>query len=152
MHGDTISNDDIYKALLHGGNVFSASCVLLEPSEKDYNGYLKHMNQKQDTFGYANCHNCADEQSLSEYIVRTDRNTMKNKQWTYISPRYTMIPWQLECLPEEETTAIWHYFSTKPWNMERGYYDDLKPWWKVMDMILDKSPVVGKYLTTPAAM
>ncbi len=126
-HNTLISKESIRNMLYYAGLTLTASCVLLEPSQDDYEGYLSMLNEYK-VYGH-HCFSGFDEQSIAEFYI-----FKKNKTWRNIHHKYNSIDWKEGYL--QEPPVILHYISpNKPWNMEPDSYPDVTIWHNHMNTI-----------------
>lgn len=126
LHDTLISKREVYNCLTKNGMIFTASTILLEPSDADFNKYID-MVKSMEPFGFSNCHSMVDEQSLAYYY-----SFKKNVNWINIHSRYNYINWKKGFLEINDIPYIMHYFSEKkPWNMKYDEWPDVICWWKM---------------------
>lgn len=126
-HGEKI-HGGVGLASIRRGNVAPAcSVVLLKPNKQDYLRLI-HMAQAS-TMGYR-CNSGADDQALTILY--------SNQTWTHIYQTFSYIPWHSKWLPSNENNGdliprALHFFSTKPWELERGTWPDMDIWYAEFD-------------------
>ena len=82
------------------------------------------------SFGYEKCHSMLDEQSLTLALPPASLST----PFTYIHQRYNYLCWHREWLTATDLPFVFHYFSTKPWQMSRREWLDVEVWWRMAEV------------------
>ena len=103
--------------------------LILSPSMEHFNLYKKII-KKNEPFGFINCINGFDEQS----IVWFYDNILKQR-WTHIDPSYNMIPWKTNIWKHLAPPKILHYVGKNPWELNRNKWPDLAEWWEHYDAV-----------------
>ncbi len=138
-HGDPVPSGAIRAAYKDWkGYVVFGSLVVLSPSRGDFRR-LTELLRAQTPYGKnILATNGPDELAITElYVPRTGA---AKGVWTHIDPRYHLIPWKTYAPPlgkirPGEAFALHYFGKDKPWEMERGAWDDLKLWWEVWDSL-----------------
>ena len=143
-HGHQIHPDDVTNGLEYGF-VGIGTTIVLTPCARDFDDF-KTMMSDAGVFGFGNCINGPDEQSICVFYHN------KGDQWTNINQVFNMIPWRRGTwMPRKGRWAnvlpyVHHYVGEmKPWDMDRGRWDDLREWWAVYDDMMAHYPVL-KYV------
>ncbi len=138
-HGDRVPSDTIRAAYKDWkGYVVFGSLVMLSPSLEDFQR-LTEMLTSHTPYGKGiRATNGPDEIAITELYV--PRAGEPKRGWTHIDPRYHLIPWKTYSPPlgkicPGEARALHYFGKEKPWEMERGSWDDLKSWWRVWDSL-----------------
>lgn len=126
-YGTVVDKNDLKDNLFKKGMVINASCVLLSPSKKDYEGYLRMMEPyKKKPYGQ-DCVSMYDEQSLVEFYL--------DKEWRVITKNYSLIPWHPEGYGWDEIFCYHYAYIPKIWLLDATHpnqkYDDIKIWTNV---------------------
>ncbi len=125
-HGTLLDAEVINNTLNDGGLLPPSSQALIAPSMSDYYEYLETIDAMQP-FGFPNCHNGFDEQSIAHYYTN-----VKNKKYTVIHQRYNVFPWKDGFTFNGDIPRVIHFFSdTKPWTVEYNKYPDVITWYKM---------------------
>jgi hypothetical protein len=53
-------------------------------------------------------------------------------EWSYIEPCYNYVPWHRYWLTGDEVPYVFHFFSTKPWVLDRNTWLDIEAWWELV--------------------
>lgn len=153
--GQKIPNDRIHKIFKNGGNVLTASAVLLKPSKKDYEQIFK-MIEIMEPFGFKKLINGTDEQAITYYYITHD------EKWTMLPPTLNVYPWLLTVLFHTKSIMckgelndkngnltkcglikckaplIIHYFGIvkiwdmDPWDKKYEEWIDIYSWWQLV--------------------
>ena len=119
---DIIHQDQINKGLKNG-YVVNGHCVLLNIGPDTYEKFKIFMNKKK----YIKSNKCIsmyDEVSIVKFTMDI------GETWKQLGSLYNTIPWK----NTYENSYILHYFNkTKPWQMNRGEWADLKIWYEYWD-------------------
>jgi lipopolysaccharide biosynthesis glycosyltransferase len=146
IHGSNIPTSTVLEILNIGGMLPTAAPVLLEPSLDDYNSYIDMVRSMQP-FGFPNCNNGPDEQSICYFYSK-----IKGLPWTSIHQRYNYIAWKDGFLIKGDVPRILHYFSdTKPWVMSFNQYEDVITWYKMAGEAIDKTNITAENILLTAA-
>lgn len=136
LHGVKVPAQDIVSVLHKGGILPTAAPVVLTPSLADYEEYIKLIKSMQP-FGYPNCNNGPDEQSICWYY-----SAHKKLDWSNIHHRYNYIGWKDGFLLKGDVPYIIHYFSdTKPWDTNFDTYEDIISWYKMAGEAIEKTNI-----------
>lgn len=124
-HGDIVPNQLIQQGL-NGYHVAIASTMLLKPGLDDFKRFKQLIKAENKPFGLKTCISGFDEQAIALLYMEppTSPTSVIQDMWSYIHPRYSMIPWHTATWngaaddPESsKPAALWHYHGIKPWNM-----------------------------------
>lgn len=136
LHGTKVPPQDVVHVLNKGGILPTAAPVVLNPSLADYEEYIKLIKSMQP-FGFSECNNGVDEQSLCWYY-----SAHKKLTWTNIHHRYNYIGWKDGFLLKGDVPYILHFFSdTKPWDANYNTYDDMISWYKMAGEAIEKTHI-----------
>jgi lipopolysaccharide biosynthesis glycosyltransferase len=130
--GDELKKSAVQSGLTNG-YVLIANCVVLEPSDKLYDGFLKYM--ESDYKDYPNCISMVDEKAITSYMIQSDQ------VWHQLDYSFNSIPWHMNKshiqfdIPSQtfvfKQPLIIHYFNKeKPWITNRGKWNDTEIWWQ----------------------
>lgn len=128
-HGDFLSLEDIRFSLEYGSVIIGTS-VLIEPNLSMWKGFKDWLSSQYPTFGAAHCSSMVDEQAIVKFYTN-----YHNTSWTYLHQKYNVIPWKMNPWIGDHKPAVLHYFSKKPWDIDRKEYPDLEFWWTVADSV-----------------
>lgn len=134
LHEANVSQKVIHTILHKHGSLLTASAVILEPSFKDYDAYIKFVKSKEP-YGHRTCHSMVDEQSIAEFYT-----VIKNVPWVNVHHRYNMIGWKNGFLSQGDIPKVIHYFSpAKPWNLRYNEWEDVNSWYQMAAESLSKT-------------
>ena len=91
-HGELVDRKSInkgYGTRVHPSFVCIGTTLILTPNLDHFNLYRKEV-KKNEPFGFENCINGFDEQSITWFY-----DEILNQRWTHIDPAYNMIPWKV---------------------------------------------------------
>jgi hypothetical protein len=132
-HGDRVLPHQISQGLHKSGFVAWGTAVLLTPSNAKYNTLIEYckIHSARDGIGFQS-YSSTDEQLLAWLY--------KDSIWHHIRQGFNAILWKGEWLKNQEL-MIYHYFGTdKPWEMEKGQWQDLVYFYDVARDLLDTKP------------
>ncbi len=135
-HGDKIIPSEVKDGLNNGGIVAIATTMLLEPSF--YEEYKKTLEDLQP-IGF-NCHSMVDEQTISYFF-----SIIKNQNWTYIHQKYNTFINKYEWLKGEKPVVL-HYFNIKTWITKRSKWNDMEPYYQIVDLLIEKGLITKEYI------
>lgn len=136
LHGEKVTAKEVVDVLNNGGILPNATPVLLSPKLADYEEFIT-LIEKMQPFGFTECHNGFDEQSICWYY-----GVHKKLNWVNIHHRYNYIGWKDGFLTKGDVPLIIHYFSdTKPWNADYNTYEDIICWYKVAAEAIEKTHI-----------
>ena len=138
-----ITPDEIKKGGLDHGYVLIGAMVMVAPNADDYKKFVAWIESNKE-YGHRNCISMHDEQSICEFFAN------KNTNFSYIPPPYSSIPWKYDwnsCnLGIKLPPKTFHYFNVeKPWDMKRGKWLDIEPWWNLAAIAVRKFPDLAKF-------
>ena len=136
-HGDTVSHKTITHTIKTHKNCTAVigTMLLLEPNMDHFLRFKEYIST-HTPYGYSGCNSGFDEQSITMFY-----SDILKRDWTFIHQRYNFIPWKQSWLEKGDTPYVYHYFNKdKPWDMEEGSFEDLKPYYDVVKMFLYKYP------------
>ena len=145
--GDIVDSKEILNGVKHS-HALIGSMVLLKPDKSQLTKFIEWL-RKHEPYGHTECISGPDEQSISEYYADLGVN------FTMIGKEYNAIPWKYSWL-EGVTPRVFHYFNVeKPWDMPRGKWTDIEPWWTLAALLVKSAPDLTKWfnqdsLKTPA--
>lgn len=132
-HGTAIPKQVILDTLLIGGILPVSSPIVISPSPTDFTDYIAMLKSLSSSganpipFGFPNCHNGFDEQSICYFYAG-----IKKLNWTNVHHRYICFPWKDGFLAAGDIPRAIHYFSdTKPWAAAFDAYPDITSWYKM---------------------
>jgi lipopolysaccharide biosynthesis glycosyltransferase len=132
----TISPAWIKKALTRRGFVNTATCVLLEPNEEHLEIY-KAMLDSMQPFGF-NSYSCPDEQSIA--YLYSMHGVIDKTSWHNLGTGYAFMEWKYKALgndaPVLEKYITDFMGENKPWEVERGKWEDLEAWFVVAEELV----------------
>lgn len=108
--------------------------VLLAPRAGDFQDMLHWLASKTPLFGFPRCGSMMDEQCITAFF----HERRPHLRWTYIHQRYNCIPWHPRWLGEGQKPRLFHYFNTKPWQMQRSKWLDNEAWWQVATLLVQR--------------
>lgn len=88
--GDSIPSSNILKAFNNKGHVLIGSSVLLSPKKRDYEEFIKMLNNNEP-FGFK-VSSGNDEQVIAYFYY------LKKKKWTSLPPNLNTVAWKLHML------------------------------------------------------
>jgi lipopolysaccharide biosynthesis glycosyltransferase len=131
-HGTKLTLDYINNTLNKKGVLPQSSQALISPSIDDYHKYLQMVSDMQP-FGFPECHNGFDEQSIAYFYTN-----IKKEQFTVMHHRYNIFPWKDGFTYNGEIPRIIHFFSdTKPWIVDYDKYPDITTWYKMANAAIE---------------
>jgi glycogenin glucosyltransferase len=125
------------------GFVWHASLVLVMPNKLIWAQYKKILSSRQP-YGWKNCASGFDEQILSDLYLQCGVDMYNIHQiynWLIGKPDWI-----------KEPPHVYQYYnkvSEKPWNLNRGEWDDLVEWWKLADDLVRQTPGLKSYFIEP---
>lgn len=139
QHADTVPYEAIERGLHTNSFVCIGTMVLLQPSIDHHTQLLQLLAPYQQStareapasFGYERCHSMLDEQSLT--LLYHQRLSLP---FTYIHQRYNYLCWHRAWLTADDLPYVFHYFSTKPWQMSRREWLDVEVWWRMAEVMV----------------
>lgn len=141
QHGKIVPASLIHKALMSASFACIGTIVLLEPNETHMKKLVEMLNRRTP-FGFTECNSGHDEQSIAKLYMDL------GKDWTMIDYRYQFIPWRREWMNPDGTNPpfVYHYFNKeKPWDMERGKWEDMEPWWVLASSLVKEQSSLIRY-------
>ena len=139
QHGDRVPYDAIERGFNTNSVVCIGTMVLLQPSTVHHAEFMRLLEPYRQSegqeapasFGYEKCHSMLDEQSLT--LLYHQRLSIP---FTYIHQRYNYLCWHRDWLGTDDMPFVFHYFSTKPWQMSRREWLDVEVWWRMAEAML----------------
>ena len=129
----TITPREIKNALLNKGFVHTATCELLEPSEKIFK-LFKLMVESIQPFGF-NSYSHVQEQAMAHLFSVYDKGPKTS--WHNLGIGYAFMEWKYTALgkklPDVEVYIKDFTGNNKPWEVCRGKWEDLDEWFEVAD-------------------
>ena len=135
-HGTKLTLEYIEETLTKCGVLPPSSQAIIAPSVDDYREYIQTISDMQP-FGYPECNNGFDEQSIAHYYTN-----VKKVPYTVIHHRYNIFPWKDGFTFNGEIPRIIHFFSdTKPWTVAYDKYPDVITWYKMAGAAVDYADI-----------
>lgn len=138
-HGESVNAKSIIKGFTSIVGV--GSLVLVEPDDSIFDAF-KSILSRDEIYGHSKCINGVDEQSITETYLSI------GCQFTHIHQQYNWLVGKSNWLINGEKPKTYHYYNTKPWEMNRSQWEDLQNWWQHADSICKRDPESSKWFPT----
>lgn len=131
--GDKLPLSIAKKFLYKGMGSIDGGCILLEPSKKQYNNFLKYAKDF-DPRGF-NAEMTDDEFCLFSFY------TSQRKKWRYLGIEWSCIQWKYKGLCIAGNALLDNFIGLgKPWDTDLSKYPDTKLWYILYNELKKKYP------------
>ncbi len=132
-HGEMVPFGMIKRGL---GSIVGLACmILVEPKQATFDLFMKQLDT--EAFGYEKCISGFDEQAFAATFLATGAPIYN------IHQQYNWVVGKTHWLKEGVAPKTYQWYNGKPWN-QTGW-DDLIPWWKIANELIDQDPTAAKW-------